>query len=73
MEILRLVPIIAASFAAGWMVHADSVKAQSSAIRIVAIPAGTSNPRIAQAPGTMVDFSCVPEAYGGATCYVATR
>jgi hypothetical protein len=73
MKIIRLAAIICASFAAGWMIHTDSVKAQGSAIRVVAIPTGVSNPGIAQAPGTVVGFSCVPEANGGATCFVATR
>ena len=73
MRNLRLVLVVVASFAAGWMFHTESVKAQGSAIRVVAVPTGTSNPAIAQAPGTVVGFSCVPETGGTATCFVATR
>lgn len=73
MKILRFVAIIAASFAAGWMVHTDSVRAQGSTIRVVAIPTGVSQPGLAQAPGTVVGFSCVAETGASATCFVATR
>lgn len=73
MKTLRFIVVSVASFAAGWNFHAQSVIAQNSAIRVIAVPTGTSNPSTAQAPGTVVGFSCVPETGGSATCFVATR
>ena len=73
MKAVRIVAIIAASFLAGWMLHATSVKAQGGVIRVIAVPTATSNPSTAQAPGTVVGFSCVPETGSSATCFVATR
>ena len=52
---------------------AFAAEAQGSAIRVVAIPTELSNPGMAQAPGTVVGFTCVPDPSGSATCFVATR
>lgn len=73
MRNLRLALVVVASFAAGWMFHTESVKAQGSAIRVIAVPTGTSNPATAQPPGTLVGFSCLPETGSSATCFAATR